>query len=114
MPHDGLLPIDREVLLEHLWQFDGDVGKHSIVGLPGFFGGVNVKAGAAAEIPAVLLTGNVAATFSELQINSISFMRDKKQTGAGVGADNDDAKGGRRLLGASFLHEIQLVASETR
>jgi hypothetical protein len=81
MPHDGLFPIDREVLLEHLGQFDSDIGKHLIVGLPGFFSGVDVEAGASAKIPAVLLAGNVAATYNKSQINSISFISGKKTNG---------------------------------
>jgi hypothetical protein len=60
--HNGLLSVDSKVLVYYIWQFHGDVGKHPVVSLPGFFGGVNVKTGSGAKVPSVLLSGNVAAT----------------------------------------------------
>jgi hypothetical protein len=82
MPHDGLFSVDGEVLLEHLGQFDGDVRKHLVVGLPSLLGGVDVKAGAGAKIPSVLLALNVAATCGQSQIiDVLGFMEMKNERG---------------------------------
>lgn len=51
----------RESSKDGLWQFIGDIAIHVIAGVVGGFGGVDVEAGAGAEVVCIVLALDVEA-----------------------------------------------------
>jgi len=76
--------ISGEILPDHLRQFLGDVGSSAPMLRPGGLGGIDIEAGADAEIPAICLAGNIRAAR------------------AGIGRHQDEAEFGGDTLGAGL------------
>ena len=53
----------RESSEDSLWQLLGDIALHVIAGVVGSFGGVDVEAGAGAEVVCVVLALDVEAAY---------------------------------------------------
>ena len=69
---------------------------HPIVLGPGFLGGIEVEAGAEAEVPGIVRVARHAGA-----------------TGAGVRRDDNQAQLGGHALGAGLLHEVFVSTGQT-
>ena len=58
---DAAFSAYREVIVDQGRQFFGNVIEHAVIGRPGFLGGVNIEAGAGAEIVLVVLARKLGA-----------------------------------------------------
>ena len=97
--HDGTaFHVYREIARrQYARQFIDHIIVHAVIRRPWGLGGVDIEARAESEVPgAVRIVGNAFAP------------------GAGVGADDGDARLGRITLGAGLLHEVIVGAGQSR
>ncbi len=97
MPADATAIRDREVGLDQRRQFLDHVVVHAVVPGPGLLGGVDVEAGAQAEIPGFL--GIVGYPFTPR---------------TGVRRHQHQAQLGGQALGTGLLHEILVGTGQAR
>src|SRR5690554_8024941 len=89
MPADAALVGNREVRLDQRRQLVDYIVVHAVMLSPGLLGGVEIEAGAQAEIP-----------------SAIRVVRHIRAAWAGVRRDDDEAELRGQSKGAGLLHEI--------